>query len=60
MFGNNYEKPQVKCEVENCVYNKSKSCYASSIKVDSCCDSQVRECCNTECATFKQNDSCCM
>ena len=60
MFGNENDKPQVKCDVENCAYNHGKSCSANSIKVGSCGDSRVESCDGTKCSTFKKDSSCCM
>lgn len=54
---NNDEKLQVRCDVENCTYNKERSCHASSIKVGSCGDNQVQSCEGTKCSTFKKEDS---
>ncbi len=60
MFGSENEKPQVKCDVENCAYNHGKSCSAGSIKVDCSGSQQAQSCDSTKCSTFKKDSSCCM
>ena len=57
MFGNDDEKPQVKCDVENCAYNHSNSCSAGSIEVDCSGSDKAQSCDSTKCSTFKKDSS---
>lgn len=46
--------PSIKCSVNSCAYHngQAQSCTLKEIKVG-CCDSNVCDCENTECASFK-------
>lgn len=46
-------KMQVKCSVDNCVYNKSNMCYANSLDVNAMGDHKAHTSDGTCCSTFK-------
>lgn len=49
--------PSIKCTVNSCAYHcaEQQACSLNEIKVG-CCDSNVCNCAETECASFKLGD----
>lgn len=49
--------PSIKCSVNSCAYHdgQAQACTLNEIKVG-CCDSNVCNCTETECASFKLGD----
>lgn len=47
------KKIQVKCNVDNCGYNKGHTCYADNIEVDTSGDNKAYTSSGTCCSTFE-------
>ena len=49
--------PSIKCSVNSCAYHngQAQACTLDTIKVG-CCDTNVANCAETECASFKLGD----
>lgn len=45
----------IECSVNSCTYHRENHCTLNAIKVG-CCDSNVCDCKETECASFRLGD----
>lgn len=50
-------KMSVKCCVENCHYNKAKTCHADNLEVNAMGDRTAQTSDGTSCVTFRKHDS---